>query len=580
MSLGTEIENIKCIILDSWKSFDNDSMKLLIKLSETNKNIPIIVMQTIDDANFMDASKKETFDREFWVLHLLALPRDHIRKVVSAYNEEKHIGDENAVIKKVVTDLEVLNIHRTPLNCLTLLKVSEKYFDESPVNRTKMLEMVLFLLFDMDDVPTYKTKPDLKDCEYVLGRFCEKMIRSSIYHFSRDEFLQELNAFCAEKLIDLEVDVVFDVLFSNNIIVARDSIYYFRFAYWIYYFAAQRMHQDQNFAKYVFEERRYASYPEIVEFYTGIDRRREDALSILLNDIKEICNIVHDKVGLPDDMNPYRLAQWKPSQASIEKMQSEISENVLNSKLPDLVKDQYADRGYDKIKPYDQTVHTIFNEYSLAMLIQCIKASSRGLRNSDYANPEIKRELLKEIIRGWEQISKVIIAITPILAAKGNATYDGMDFILSGDFGDTFKKKIDNILSEIPFNLVMMYRNDLFSRKMGPLLYDHLNKEKNALKKHELILLIIYDRPRNWKTHVENYIASISKDSFYLADIVSALREEYKYSYASPQVLIEIAYLIKMGLAKHQFGIKKPLIGSIKRIGNQALPKREVDEMP
>ena len=187
-NLNAKIENIKCIILDSWTSFYPDTIKLLVKLSEANKNIRIIVMQTIDDSSFIKESDKGTFDRQFDVLHLLALPRGHIRKVVSAYNDEKHIGDENAVIKKVVTDLEVLNMHRTPLNCLTLLKVSEKYFDESPVNRTKMLEMVLFLLFDMDDIPTYKTKPDLKDCEYVLGRFCEKMIRSNIYHFSRDEF--------------------------------------------------------------------------------------------------------------------------------------------------------------------------------------------------------------------------------------------------------------------------------------------------------------------------------------------------------------------------------------------------------
>lgn len=108
----------------------------------------------------------------FNVLHLLALPRTQIRKVVCEYNKSKDIGEEDIVLSKVVTDLDTLNIHRTPLNCITLLKVSEKHFDESPVNRTNMLEMVLFVLFNLEGIPTYKTKPDLKDCEYVLGCFC------------------------------------------------------------------------------------------------------------------------------------------------------------------------------------------------------------------------------------------------------------------------------------------------------------------------------------------------------------------------------------------------------------------------
>jgi hypothetical protein len=77
----------------------------------------------------------------------------------------------------------VLNLHRTPLNCLTLLKVSEIDFDESPVNRSEMIKRVLFLLFNIDDVPTYKTRPDLKDCEYVLGYFCEHLIRDGAYSF-------------------------------------------------------------------------------------------------------------------------------------------------------------------------------------------------------------------------------------------------------------------------------------------------------------------------------------------------------------------------------------------------------------
>ncbi|TGE12251.1 STAND family AAA ATPase [Hymenobacter elongatus] len=272
-SLSIDISQIKCIILDAWNDHEIDSFKKLKNLCDNYNEIPIIVMQTIDDSKFLTETNKYKIDRSFTILHLLALTRANIRKVVSEYNKAKEIGEENIILSKVISDLETLNIHRTPYNCLTLLRVAEKHFDESPLNRTKMLEMVLFILFDMDELPNYKTKPDLKDCEYILGRYCEKLIRNNIYEFSRENFIDELREFCKEKLIDLELDIVFDILNQNNIIVRRDFGFVFRSSYWVYYFAAKRMHSNQEFADYILSSKRYISFPEIIEFYTGADRQ-------------------------------------------------------------------------------------------------------------------------------------------------------------------------------------------------------------------------------------------------------------------------------------------------------------------
>lgn len=214
--------NIDCIILDSWKSSMIGSMKVLRGLCNTFPETPIIVMNTIGDFR-PNADQNIKINREFRELTLSALSRSSIRKVVSEYNTKKNLGDENAVLDKVVKDMDVLNIHRTPLNCLTLLKISEKHFDESPVNRTKMIEMFLFVLFDLVELPTYKIKPDVKDCEHVLGFFCEGLIRNKIYDFSRDEFVNSLNMFCKKKLLDLEVSIVFD--FFINISISKTIKY-------------------------------------------------------------------------------------------------------------------------------------------------------------------------------------------------------------------------------------------------------------------------------------------------------------------------------------------------------------------
>jgi hypothetical protein len=577
-SFGLNVSDIKCIILDSWNCNESAMFKKLKNISDAFQNIPLVVMETIDDSKFLTDECVEKIDREFQALFLLALPRTQIRKVVAAYNNAKEIGDEDILISKVVSDLDALNIHRTPLNCLTLLKVSEKYFDESPVNRTNMLEMVLFILFNLDGLPTYKTKPDLKDCEYVLGRFCENLIRNSIYEFTKEHFIKELRSFSEEKLIDLDIDMVFNILTLNNILINRGIVYIFRASYWIFFFGAKQMHSSPKFAEYIFTSKKYISFPEIVEFYTGIDRNREDALIILLRDLKFTCDVVNGKVRLPENMNPFASIQWYPTEEQIERVQNELSENVIKSGLPDAIKDQHADKSYNQIRPYNQSIQSFFEVYSVHNLIQNVKAASRALRNSDYVNPTMKKEVLAEILRSWEQISKVLFALTPILASKGHAEFEGQAFILADNFGDTFEEKVKKIILANPTNVVTFFKDDLFSSKIGPLLYDNFKDENEPLKKHHLAMLFAYSRPREWKKYLEEYIVSVSKNSFYLYDIVTTLRGLYRYDFATSTHLNEMSYLIKMGIAKHHFGDKKPGLDKIVKISNENIPKREVDD--
>lgn len=564
---------IECIILDEWNNYEQAYYKVLKELINVCGDIPILVMQTIDDSRFFIEQPDETIDIRFNIYHLLALPQNQIRKVVADYNRAKDIGDEDKVLTKVISDLDSLNIHRTPMNCVTLLKVAEGHFDESPVNRTQMLEMVLFALFNMGHLPTYDTKPDLKDCEYVLGLFCEELIRGDKYCFTKEEFIENAEKTCQDQYIDLKISAVFDILLANSIITYRNGEYAFRSSFWIYYFGAKRMHSSPDFAKYIFESKKYIVFPEIIEFYTGIDRSRTDAIEILCKDIEEICDSVRTKVNLPESMNPYNLIKWHPTEDQILKAQKEIGDNVMSSSLPEELKDQHADRSYNQLKPYDQHIYSFMENYSVHNLMQNIKASSRALRNSDYVKPEYKKAILTQILKAWEQISNVLLAISPVLAARGEATFEGAGFFLADNFGSTFEERIRSIIQVVPTNVVGFFKDDIASARIGPLVYEQLSQEENSLTKHELALLLVFTRPRGWKERIEEYIVSLPKSSYYLFDIVNALKAKYKYDFASDADIRDLGYLFKMGLAKHEFGEKKPGLDKIIKM-NYALPSR------
>ena len=148
----------------------------------------------------------------------------------------------------------------------------------------------------------------------------------------------------------------------------------------------------------------------------------------------------------------------------------------------------------------------VLTEYSLWSLWHGIKAGSRALRNSDYANPELKRGLLRVIMRSWEQIEKVLFAVSPILAFEGSAQFEGTNFVLSGDFGKTPEERFNSVLINIPYNVHSWHHDDLYSRKMGSLIVDQLNYENSAIINHNLHLLVIQPKTTGLgKLHTKIY---------------------------------------------------------------------------
>jgi hypothetical protein len=146
-------------------------------------------------------------DSTFKTLYLWALSRTKIRELTVSYVDGMDSLDDDVVTKKVTEDIDALNIHRTPLNCLLILKLAVQAFDDSPVNRTEMIERVLHLLFyQYDKIPRYATRPDLKDCEFALGYFCETLIRSGKNAFLKTTFYQKVQEYCTRQMLDLEID--------------------------------------------------------------------------------------------------------------------------------------------------------------------------------------------------------------------------------------------------------------------------------------------------------------------------------------------------------------------------------------
>ncbi|MFZ1415329.1 MAG: hypothetical protein WAS73_12230 [Defluviicoccus sp.] len=190
------------------------------------------------------------------------------------------------------------------------------------------------------------------------------------------------------------------------------------------------MYHSPEFAKYILDGRNYAKFPEVIEFYSGIDRRRVDLLVHLKNDLECLLAAFTDRFEISILFDPYRDMIWRPGHDSLEAVRKEIAEEAAGSGLPMAIKDRIADREVDWSKPYCQELSSFISDSSLGECMRVCVAASTALRNSDHAEAGAKTELFAKVVEVWMRLVQVGVMIAPILSRHERVDFEGIRFIL------------------------------------------------------------------------------------------------------------------------------------------------------
>ena len=175
---GTRKENVGWIVFDNWDLNNKDAKQILTYMKEEFESVPLLILCPMLEKSFVDNENISLFEFSIDTLFMAPMQLSQLRNIVSVYNRKHRIGEEEVVLKRLNDDIQNFNMHRTPLNCISLLEVFSNSFEDNPVNRTEMIERLLRIIFENEEVPNYKSLPDVKDCEFAIGYYCEQMIRN------------------------------------------------------------------------------------------------------------------------------------------------------------------------------------------------------------------------------------------------------------------------------------------------------------------------------------------------------------------------------------------------------------------
>lgn len=576
---NSNIDSIKCLLLDNWNNKIKDSQKILQKIKRILE-IPLIIFSHYNDKIILNGIDTEESHDGFKPLYLKELDKKSIRTIVKEFNNKDYIAEDSVLLNRICMDITDLNIHRTPLNCLQLLLSFKQNFTERPINRSKVFSYILQLIFNNTSKLFYGNTLDEDDCKFILGGFCEYLLKNNLDFFSEKEFLDTTTEFAKTNYNTTNLPDLLQTLKNNQIIVVDyQNNLRFRFTCWIYYFAAERMKLIKSFFDYMFKEKYSMYVPDIIEFYTGTDSAREDAIEILIKELQQLSEIVHNKLGVINDINPFENIKWRLNEIQDGGTQKQLEDNIRKSKLPEEIKDSMDDTNYDSIKPYNQAIYNYFEQYELKNLMDLTRSTSRALRNSLLIAPDKKEALSNEIFKAWKEIFRGLFLIAPILAKTGFGGVGGANFKLTDDFPKEYAECLKCILINMPYNVVIWYKDDIFSDKIFSLFNKFMIECPDPIVRHTIALLICHCRPIDWDKSIIKYIESVHKNSYYLGDIYTNLRNCYAIQDMSHKELNQTETLIKVCWSKHNTGSKAVGKDSIAKVPNNVLPNRDMTIM-
>lgn len=529
----TSIE-IKTIIIDNWNQIGERKENILTKIKDTASNARIIILCKQDDSQYFDGLTNS--GREgFRTFYLRELDRKAIRQLTKEFLSQSNLSEiENEkIIENLIIGLMDLNAHRTPVNCIQLLLNFQQNYEAQPINRSKILDTLIKILFLKPDSFFYTNNLDDVECCLIMGTLCENLMRKNDGRYYLRWFTEDDYKTFTSKLRDRFSENVMMRLFEQmkeaQIIVPYLNNYEFRFSYWVYYFTAYQMYNSKDFYNYMVNTQKCIYMPDIIEFYSGIDHKCEDLILLIIQELNKLSSEILHNLGI-NAFNPYDLLKCRPNKVLEDKTQEQIEQELNASKMPEAIKDSVKDKEYNNMRPFNQAIETVMEEYKVKNMMTLTRSASRALRNSQMISEELRKQLFYSIQNAWSSIVRVLILLTPALVQTGHGGMGGANFALTGKFPEDPKQKFIHVLSVIPFNIARWYINDVYSEKRFSVYKDAItNKQIPDIIRHVDILLIIGGRPSGWKEIISNYINSVKRNSFYLGDVLSALNYYYRW---------------------------------------------------
>ena len=130
----------------------------------------------------------------------------------------------------------------------------------------------------------------------------------------------------------------------------------------------------------------------------------------------------------------------------------------------------------------------------------------------------------------------------------------------------SIENRLLKIIIAIPLNVMIFYKNDMYSDKNGKTILQTFERETDKIKKYLLACVVVMERPSGWDSYLSHYISQVGQNSYYLGNLKDLMLFALNYYDMSNAEQNALKLMIKRAALKLETGINNPLPKDLRRV--------------
>ncbi|WOI56838.1 metallophosphoesterase [Palleronia sp. LCG004] len=480
----------------------------------------------------------ENLGAHFEHVRLHQLRRPDLRKLIRKIDETN--GSEEELLNRVIKELRAINVPATPLNSSLLTDILSRDSTFSPLNRPSLIERFIETLLKKRSIGEVERKRfDFRNQVHYLGHIAEYMCRRNSYKLRSDDlykvtlsYLESLGFnFTARDIIE---NAISSKIFTEN---KSDNTVYFRFRAFLEFFIASKMRDDPDFREWIFDEDRYLSYLNEIEYYSGLERNNLKLLQIVskrhLQHHISIFGVEFDNV--------VQNSQFKSFPTSLEgskKFAEELAEQLKEAPLTAEERDEVLDAEIPRDAEGRQEVFRPSPKDASSKYMLSLFMYTNLVKNTELIEDTEKRYHLSCVLRSWSSTILASFLSIPSLVKNRKMTINGLTYIVSFPLELSDEEVARRIALNLPKEIARLIHLLVGTEKLENQLGQTTSIEAGEPNVTSFLRSALYIdlQLRGWWREPGKFISSVHGDNFFQEVMLSKAADVYKLGSFNKQV--------------------------------------------
>ncbi len=346
------LSNEKWILLiDDFDLHDKKGLVLLVSFIEEYPNQQYMFTLNEDLLLELQVDKIPDLGIEVNQIYIHSFGRKQIRLLAKKWYEKSTLDfTPSEVADTILYQLIDLNLPRTPFIISIILFVIEHEREYQPINKATLIQDFIEILISKS--PQEELLPggiDFRNIEDLLANMAKYLVETSEIRISLDDALMHLNDYFSSRGLPIRggVQTILDFLIQRGVLVQQGDLVSFRSIAFFEYFVAKQMIEDTEFYEVIIGEDGYLKYANSIDYLTGLVRKNEDLLSLIMERLKKNIEMLYERLGL-HEISISKFGEIELNKSLIESIPEDEKENFVEklraSRLTEEIKDAIYDR--------------------------------------------------------------------------------------------------------------------------------------------------------------------------------------------------------------------------------------------